>query len=576
MELDQLIFKKLANFYKRKRNTLSDKEESRVVHLKEIQQQLTILARALTGQPIDVIPAEREGGFKGQHFLVPEKMLMFNSAELNDLYYRYRVIYMSVQWELFSLNKNTADFTDPEIIRKALLTEYPPLAEILSELESGLAAHYEGMKEELDVSWLNGRIYSDIILKDKPGATDHVPTRRKKNSAKTEINAKHADEINSVQVDKKQQEDYVFTHNFEKVETAEEFSGSWRDFDGSDELDDHADALNELNLSQTVRVDEETHSVYRSDFVSNANVAESAEIEEQEICYTYDEWDRAKNTYKTDFCKVHVWPCRKSDDAYVLTALKENGIALRGLRKMFARFFNELETVHHLSQGEELDIDALTDMVADIRSGHSASEKIYTSKRKRNRNVSILFLLDRSLSSDGYAAGSRIIDVEKQVAILMGEVLNEYNIEFQVDGFCSRTRNYCSYSTYKHFDSPWAAERGHIAAMEPEGYTRIGPALRHAGHLLDQRETRSKWVVLLSDGKPNDYDKYEGKYGLADVKKALEELNGLHISTHAFAIEEQARYYLPLMFGPKQYNVLANYREMLYSMSALCERIVKG
>ncbi|MDP6908273.1 MAG: NorD protein, partial [Flavobacteriales bacterium] len=515
MELDQLIFKKLANFYKRKRNTLSEDEESRIVNLKDIQQQLTILARALTGQPIDVIPAEREGGFKGQHFLVPEKMLLFDSAELNDLYYRYRVMYMSLQWELFVSDQNSVDLHNSEIVQKALLTEFPALTEILSELKSGLSAYYQGLKEPVDNSWLHGRIYTDIILKDKHETTDHIPTQRKKNSAKTEINAKHADEINSVQVDKKQQEDYVFTHNFEKVETAEEFSGSWRDFDGSDELDDHADALSELNLSQTVRVDEETHSVYRSDFVSNANVAESAELEQQEVCYTYDEWDKTKNTYKTDFCKVHVWPCQKSDDTYVLNALKENGIALRGLRKMFARFFNELETVHHLSQGEELDIDALTDMVADIRSGHSASEKIYTSKRKRNRNVSILFLLDRSLSSDGYAAGSRIIDVEKQVAILMGEVLNEYNIEFQVDGFCSRTRNYCSYTTYKHFDNNWEAERGHIAAMEPEGYTRIGPALRHAGNLLDQRETRSKWVVLLSDGKPNDYDKYEGKYGLA-------------------------------------------------------------
>ena len=94
--------------------------------------------------------------------------------------------------------------------------------------------------------------------------------------------------------------------------------------------------------------------------------------------------------------------------------------------------------------------------------------------------------------------------------------------------------------------------------------------------LIEEHSARQKWVILLSDGKPNDYDKYEGKYGLADVKKALGELNEMHISTHAFAIEEQARYYLPLMFGSKQYNVLSNYREMLYSLSALCERIVKG
>ena len=572
VDLDEIIFKRVARFYKRKKNALSDSEEARVVHLTDIQAQLTLLARALTGVAIDVIPAEREGGFKGMHFLVPRRMLLFSDSNLNDLYYRFRVMYMSVEWELNLKEESTNEINVLEL----LLEEYPVLNDIYKELSKQLTQYYKSIKQPLDESWLTGRTYSELIGAPEPVATDHVPSQRKANSAETEIKAKHADEIESTQVDKKEQEDYVFTHNFEKVETAEEFDGSWRDFDGSDELEEHSEALSELSLKHTVRVDEETHSVYQSDFVANAKVAESAEPEEQKVVCTYPEWDRAKNAYRPDFCKVHIWPCKKADEAYVQTALKDNGITLRALRKMFARFFNDLETVRHLQQGEELDTDALTDLIADTRSGHSADERIYTSKRKRNRDVSILFLLDRSLSSDGYAAGSRIIDVEKQVALLMGEVLNEFKIDFQVDGFCSRTRNYCSYTTYKDFDGGWASQRGQIAAMDPEGYTRIGPALRHAGNVLSKRDTRSKWIVLLSDGKPNDYDKYEGKYGLVDVKKALGELNEMHISTHAFAIEEQARYYLPLMFGTKQYNVLSNYREMLFSLSALCERIVKG
>ncbi|MBL4585785.1 MAG: VWA domain-containing protein [Flavobacteriales bacterium] len=572
IDLDEIIFKRFARFYKRKKNTLSDSDEARVVHLTDIQQQLTLLARALTGVAIDVIPAEREGGFKGMHFLVPRRMLLFSDSNLNDLYYRFRVMYMSVEWELHA-NEQQVGETD---VLKSLLEEYPVLQDIYTELENQLKQHYQSLKEPIDKSWLIGKMFSELIGAPEPIGSNHIPSQRKANSAQTEIKAKHADEVESTQVDKKQQEDYVLTHNFEKVVTAEEFDGGWRDFDGSDELDEHSEALSDLNLKHTVRVDEETHSVYQSDFVANAKVAESAELEEQEVVCTYPEWDRAKNTYMPDFCKVHIWPSKRKDDAYVLNAIKDNGITLRGLRKMFARFFNDLETVRHLQQGEELDTDALTDLMVDIRSGHSADERIYTSKRKLNRDISILFLLDRSLSSDGYAAGSRIIDVEKQVAILMGEVLNEYKIDFQVDGFCSRTRNYCSYTTYKEFDGNWVSQRGQIAAMEPEGYTRIGPALRHAGNVLSKRDTRSKWIVLISDGKPNDYDKYEGKYGLADVKKALGELNEMHISTHAFAIEEQARYYLPLMFGAKQYNVLSNYREMLYSLSNLCERIVKG
>ena len=73
---------------------------------------------------------------------------------------------------------------------------------------------------------------------------------------KTILKAKIIEEIQQLTVDKKAQEDYVLTHNFEKVETADEFNGSWRDFDGEDDLADHQNALDELNMKYTVRVDD--------------------------------------------------------------------------------------------------------------------------------------------------------------------------------------------------------------------------------------------------------------------------------------------------------------------------------
>jgi len=88
------------------------------------------------------------------------------------------------------------------------------------------------------------------------------------------------------------------------------------------------------------------------------------------------------------------------------------------------------------------------------------------------------------------------------------------------------------------------------------GYTRIGPALRHSGALLDQRATKNKWIILISDGKPNDYDRYEGKYGFKDIKQALQELKQRKINSYALAIEAQAKYYLSQMFGQNQYQIL--------------------
>ena len=118
--------------------------------------------------------------------------------------------------------------------------------------------------------------------------------------------------------------------------------------------------------------------------------------------------------------------------------------------------------------------------------------------------------MDTSLSADGYADNHKVLDVEKTAVMLFGEVLNEFDINFQIDTFSSRTRNNCSYKTVKSFEENWKKCRNRIGAIEAEDFTRIGTALRHAGSLMEKQPTQKKWIILLSDGKPNDYDTYEG------------------------------------------------------------------
>lgn len=112
-----------------------------------------------------------------------------------------------------------------------------------------------------------------------------------------------------------------------------------------------------------------------------------------------------------------------------------------------------------------------------------------------------------------------------------------------------------------------------IGTAEPNGYTRIGPALRHAGARLDQTEAKNKWIILLSDGKPNDYDRYEGQHGIQDIKQALRELNQRKINSYALAIEAQAKYYLPQMFGQNHYQILTSPEELVQSLVKLYKRI---
>lgn len=580
MELDEILYSKVLQFFKKNKKVDVDLV-NRTVQLEDIKSRLTILARAITGDIIEIFPAEREGGYKNNNFFLPISFGQFDTYETNLSYYFFRVLYLTqqrkqqlnwneIQENSLELSQLKALESAPEILNN-LCEEYP----LMTDLHKQFYNFYE-VREVKDFSWLYGKwmqnnaeIESDKKLHNftdliKKASDEKEPTILKSNPV---------EEIKSLAIDKKLQEDYVLLHSFEKVETAEEFNGNWRDFDGSDELEKHQEALEELNMKFTVRVDDTSHSVYQADFIENTTISESAERNEKGYHIKYNEWDHSQKAYKDSFCKVYPVSQIKTNPEYYSKTIAEKATVLNGLRKMLTNVNNKMQQHRRQSQGDEFDIDATTDMITDVLSKKTPSENIYLSNRKKDKDISILLLLDISLSSDSYAAGNKIIDVEKQVSILFGEILNEFNIDFSINCFYSKTRNYSTYLTLKDFDEDWQKAKNKIGAAEPQGYTRIGAALRHSGTLLEKRASKNKWVIFLSDGKPNDYDKYEGKYGINDVKQALKELKQKQINTYALAIEAQAKYYLPLMFGQNHYQIVTHPEDLLKSLVKLYEKI---
>ncbi len=584
-EIDEYLVGKFFKHLKSRKKT-NPEIESRTIFLSQIKSRLTIMARAITGNPIEIFPAEREGGYKNNNFFLPISFCECPTLEENLTFYHFRILYLSVQQRL---NYNwTTEETEPTLVhsqQKALETSEEILSVLFEEFSIDrqfLAKAKDYLspkgtaKNEPDFSWLFGKWMKNEVETDKEDVLQNFSDKTKKPNEiqpLTTLKAKAVEEVITVELDKKQQEDYVMLHNFEKVETAEEFNGNWRDFDGSDELEDHQDALEELNMKYTVRVDDTSHSVYQADFIENTTISESASVDDKGFHHCYDEWDFSKNSYKENFCKVYPKSQHKTDNDYYKKTLTNNASTLIGLRKMLTNVNNKMQQRKRQSQGDEFDIDAITDLYVDVHSQRTPSDKIYISNRKTEKDLSILMLLDISLSSDGYAAGNRVIDVEKEVSILFGEILNEFNIDFSIDSFYSKTRNYSTYLTLKDFDESWNSAKHKVGAVEPSGYTRIGAALRHAGARLDKRSTKNKWVILISDGKPNDYDKYEGKYGINDVKQALRELNSKNINSYALAIEAEAKYYLPQMFGQNHYQILTTPVELLQSLVKLYEKI---
>jgi nitric oxide reductase NorD protein len=135
--------------------------------------------------------------------------------------------------------------------------------------------------------------------------------------------------------------------------------------------------------------------------------------------------------------------------------------------------------------------------------------------------------------------------------------LGELTDPFSVLSFSGESAAAVTLRTLKSFDEAYGATvASRIAALEPEAYTRAGAALRHASTLLMRQPVRQRLLLLLSDGKPNDIDQYEGRYGIEDMRQAVIEakLQGIH--PFCLTVDRQAASYLPRIFGAGHYALL--------------------
>ncbi len=559
MELDQLFFKKISSLYRSFRTPKVDAGfEARTVTLAEVKDRLCILAKALTGKSIEITAAEQEGGWRDDVFFLPASFAEAATREENENYYLFRVAYLALQKDLgynafqqtitLQQSRDNAQSSSRRVL-KSLFEEYPALEKIYLNLKNSLQEkpHY------LWGHWMNSKTLASVSENKKSNLESNNPA---KTEITTELQAKPCEEVEILEVNQKAIEDYSLGHNFEKIETLEEFQGNWRDCDGSDDLDQHAEAISELNLKQMLRVDQAAHSLLQADFLSSGTLSESKELSSEEHYETYDEWNYQKRGYRKDFCKVFVQNFKKSDALFRSKILTDYGATLRQLKKQFSSLFTERELRKRQSDGVEIDLDALVESYADLAAGKTPSEKLYLSSRKTHRDIALIVLIDRSLSTDSYTQGQRILDVEKKSVLLFSELLNEAGDQFQIDAFSSRTRNHCDYLTLKSFRESCIQGQARLGALDSFGYTRIGPALRHATKTLQAIQAQQKWILLISDGKPNDYDRYEGEYGIQDVRQAIREMNQNNIQLYALAIEAQAKHYLPRMLGKKNFKIL--------------------
>lgn len=379
----------------------------------------------------------------------------------------------------------------------------------------------------------------------------------------TEKKGKPRETVEAVKLGKKNDDENPLVHVFEKVQTVDDYSGGKKNLDGADELEEQLEALQELDMRQVIRTRERTDSIYKVDAMLETSLQDMTDSETRGTPQTYDEWDFGLRAYKKNWCKVYIENSAKdvsveAANSYVAEVRRRNARQLRELRRQFEEFTYVRRWRTRQPDGPEIDLDAVVDRYATLKSGHSPNRFLYLSQRPRERDFATLVLLDSSLSTDSWMRNRRVMDVLKESVLVLGDVIAEFHDRLAIGAFYSNTRQDCRYVEVKGFDETWLQCQPKLVGLHPTGYTRIGPALRHGTELLSRIQARKKLLLLVSDGKPTDYDRYEGKYGIEDIRQAIREGVAKNVTVKALAIEAQAKFYLPQMFGTGNYQILPN------------------
>lgn len=380
----------------------------------------------------------------------------------------------------------------------------------------------------------------------------------------TELKSDIKGRVHRLDTAPKEEEQLPVFHVFEKLKTTDDYSGGTRPLDGSDELSEHAESLADLRMNTVVRTTEGAGSLLKVDGLGDLIAPELATTEQAPVRLMYPEWDAARRCLKRDWCSV--FPTTGASASAEATTLlvaqwsKTYRRQIDDMKRDLSALVTERRRRRFQVDGDELDADALLDAAIDRRAGVTPTEKLFVAKPRDQREIATLVLLDTSLSSDGWVQNQRVLDVEREAVWVMAQVLQDLRLQLAVAAFHSHTRLDCRYETLKNFAEPWRALDRRLAAAQPVAYTRIGPALRHATHELSRCTAKRKLLLLLSDGKPTDYDRYEGNYGIADVRQAVREARAVGVHVKVLAVAASAKRQLPRMFD--DYQLLAHPRQL--------------
>jgi nitric oxide reductase NorD protein len=325
------------------------------------------------------------------------------------------------------------------------------------------------------------------------------------------------------------------------------------------------------------------------------------------VSFYYDEWDYHIGDYRQRWCRLLEVALEGDAGEFFTKALAEHAELIPEIRRQFQRIRPEMyRVVKGLEDGEDFDLNAVVDARVDRRARRAPSPKLYLARTREERDVATLFLIDMSASTDepleappAPVAGAgdgraplggrphrpaparRIIDITKEALVLMAQALEEIGDAYAIYGFSGHGRDNVEFYMVKSFNEALSVSvRGRIGAIEPKRSTRMGTALRHATEKMGGISSRSRHIILLSDGFPQDFDYGQDRrsnvYGLRDTTVALRECEAAGIVPFCITVDKSGHDYLREMCDESRYMVIEDISALPRELPKIYQRVVGG
>jgi len=287
---------------------------------------------------------------------------------------------------------------------------------------------------------------------------------------------------------------------------------------------------------------------------------ESASGKPVSATYFYPEWNYRSRTEDQSWVTLRERSPVSGDLKIIDNIIAENQHLISRMKALLRAIRDgAAHRIRKLEQGDEIDINAAIRAQIDIRQGVPPDPRIMMRSVRKTRDISVLMLLDFSRSMNDKVQDGKYtaLQLTQQVSVLFAEAIEPVGDPFAIHGFYSDSRHFVEYFRLKDFDQPYdEVPKARIAGIKGQRGTRMGAAIRHATHHLNNQKSSKKLLLIMTDGEPSDVDAPDRKYLHDDTKKSVEDAKRSGIHTYCISLDPGADEYVSRIFGAMNYMVV--------------------